>query len=1151
MKYCIKCGAELNDDVKFCTKCGAKQPERKEKAETPRKASENIFQKVTAETPPDPSIEQKGKKHRIKPAVAVLILVCTVVAVAVPFLFKTFKNNSGEAVSAVSSSADGVLMPETLSNNDGVLTADSKLSSGSLPNGALSGHWIPEAEKEGGDIEAIYKIEQDLPVSVINADENYSSKNHISLFPSSLTLGYAEPQEDSDGQPLQMEADNIGIGSATYKCWDDNSGTITCEQPVVYNFTGDQLGIGIYPMDQSAENTITDIYSTAFDITCDGSRMTLTHDGQSVTYVSDNLNIDSIPDFYLAKGSKTSDNLYGVTQKSLMISTLGLADAYLPGQVNSRQAGYISSKNTFDTDNNTAEFEIFNNNEAQSSDLTGAATIEDGKLYVTDANGKRILLREDGSKLDYDHFFMSDDVLVLEKDDTVSFFYSESACDNGAVLEPVPDNEAELELPEIFQGENAILPSVVTRDDDNNWVSESPEGTGDHSLYNPEMLTGTWVLQNNGNDEIVRTSEETSKLGYTNTESYGTDYCVLPMKMTVKLLGDDVPDEINGMIRASFTYPTADGSSTSDFSTILDVSGDTLAVGFTDLTEEELGNDDTVQEFHIGEMDYSMKWNGTELELTYGDATAVYTPQDSIKLSWDNPFVLGVGQPAPKDKLYAFIGTDHVHLSSEGTSDESYAYACTTVFNEDNSVDVHLATGEQDGDAFGLFDWPTYDFKFPVELDNGKLYGTFTDKNDGQKKRILLCAEGDTIHFDRYCASGDTLTLWSGNSRWTYYDTHCDMTTTYGPDNDYTMEIVGNKYFDGTVFTLNGKQNTTNVDYALSSLTGDGFATSSKTGDNVESRTLSDDIALTKDGVTINVRTLNPYAKAAPLSDTVTGYLKITDTTGKITVGDGITCGKTTKDNVKSDYPDPVKETDTMLIYRTANKPVSFSSDYGSVVLDQDTGSCYIVLTFSQNGSLTSVEFYDNVIRFDGLRSNIGDKKLSDITPDVLLQLEKDKEDILSKIIASFKKAGLDITVDETTGTVSLDDGILFGYNQSSLSSDGKKYLDQFLAAYAEAIFGNNLEDKIDKVQFDGYTDTRGTYAYNQTLSEKRASTVLEYCVGSDNNAGLSAEDQNAFKEIAAAAGHSYEDPIYKEDGSVDMDASRRVEINLTLKLPE
>lgn len=40
-KYCVNCGAELDEDVKFCPKCGAKQPENTKKGDDTKKSSDS------------------------------------------------------------------------------------------------------------------------------------------------------------------------------------------------------------------------------------------------------------------------------------------------------------------------------------------------------------------------------------------------------------------------------------------------------------------------------------------------------------------------------------------------------------------------------------------------------------------------------------------------------------------------------------------------------------------------------------------------------------------------------------------------------------------------------------------------------------------------------------------------------------------------------------------------------------------------------------------------------------------------------------------------------------------------------------------------------------------------------------------------------
>lgn len=70
---------------------------------------------------------------------------------------------------------------------------------------------------------------------------------------------------------------------------------------------------------------------------------------------------------------------------------------------------------------------------------------------------------------------------------------------------------------------------------------------------------------------------------------------------------------------------------------------------------------------------------------------------------------------------------------------------------------------------------------------------------------------------------------------------------------------------------------------------------------------------------------------------------------------------------------------------------------------------------------------------------------------------------------------------------VEFSSNVLFGFDKSSLSNDAKISLDKLitvLESYPET-----------DIQVQGHTDSRGSEAYNQTLSEQRASAVAEYLV--------------------------------------------------------
>jgi len=68
---------------------------------------------------------------------------------------------------------------------------------------------------------------------------------------------------------------------------------------------------------------------------------------------------------------------------------------------------------------------------------------------------------------------------------------------------------------------------------------------------------------------------------------------------------------------------------------------------------------------------------------------------------------------------------------------------------------------------------------------------------------------------------------------------------------------------------------------------------------------------------------------------------------------------------------------------------------------------------------------------------------------------------------------------------VEFSSAVLFGFNKSDLSADAKSNLDKLVTIL------NTYPDTNIEVQ--GHTDDKGTETYNQTLSEKRATSVSDY----------------------------------------------------------
>jgi len=99
-------------------------------------------------------------------------------------------------------------------------------------------------------------------------------------------------------------------------------------------------------------------------------------------------------------------------------------------------------------------------------------------------------------------------------------------------------------------------------------------------------------------------------------------------------------------------------------------------------------------------------------------------------------------------------------------------------------------------------------------------------------------------------------------------------------------------------------------------------------------------------------------------------------------------------------------------------------------------------------------------------------------------QMDKQAEDIEKTVPdARVERVGEGIVVEFSSN-------VLFAFDKSNLSKDAKTNLDNLV------IVLNNYPDTDIEVQ--GHTDSKGSEAYNQTLSEQRANAVSGYLSGQD-----------------------------------------------------
>ena len=157
------------------------------------------------------------------------------------------------------------------------------------------------------------------------------------------------------------------------------------------------------------------------------------------------------------------------------------------------------------------------------------------------------------------------------------------------------------------------------------------------------------------------------------------------------------------------------------------------------------------------------------------------------------------------------------------------------------------------------------------------------------------------------------------------------------------------------------------------------------------------------------------------------------------------------------------------------------------------------------------------------------------------------RSELVEALRNEFENSSLSIAVDEKTGAITMDSNILFEYNKSTLKSGGRDFLGEFMPRYLKILLSPKYKRYVSEIVIEGHTDTDGDYLSNLELSQERAYSVADYCVRG-NSDFLTDREKEELKDVLSTVGKSFSEPILKSDGSVDMAASRRVEILFRLR---
>lgn len=159
------------------------------------------------------------------------------------------------------------------------------------------------------------------------------------------------------------------------------------------------------------------------------------------------------------------------------------------------------------------------------------------------------------------------------------------------------------------------------------------------------------------------------------------------------------------------------------------------------------------------------------------------------------------------------------------------------------------------------------------------------------------------------------------------------------------------------------------------------------------------------------------------------------------------------------------------------------------------------------------------------------------------------EQDLLNNVNLSvtetLKKNGIPVDIDNKTGDITFGENTMFDVDSSELKSEAKDMLKIFIPKYIDAIY-KDYSEYISKIVIEGHTDDVGSYMYNLELSQKRAYSVVEFMIGEE--IGDYKYKEQLTKDIVAI-GRSKSELIIDDDGSVDRDSSRRVEIKYEIDM--
>ena len=600
-----------------------------------------------------------------------------------------------------------------------------------------------------------------------------------------------------------------------------------------------------------------------------------------------------------------------------------------------------------------------------------------------------------------------------------------------------------------------ILPSRIENITGKDVVPEGSEGamssetdTYDASAFVPRMFFGTWKLQ--------AIEGEMPAIEVPVPSGSGAESCSVGVFPDSMILGDTVRGNEAEVYRIGFddyyymqaAFKTVEDSEEdlSEFRMLFDVVGKTLAVGFTGEVTDERYYKESVDTVDIFETDYGFEWNGYELTLNYGGASAVYVPS-------------------------TFEGD--MQKACEGFSGSN---------GQDRMPDWHFSPLQMNGDGKGTVG-TVYDSNVMMEYSFGE-DGSFS----------ITTEYGEVFSFDSYWYSDSCLTLPSGNLKRMYQ--HDYLSLYYGdPYRHKPMEA--NSWTEE--LTMAGKKLGSPLMCPVQKLIMQGYKTDVDIWQSmVPSGCVSPEFELRFRTAGIIVRAVNPTDVELPLGACIIFRYRFDEESGSILrrvnffLGDDcVKCGETTNEDLEV-YNNLFPVSDHVMRAQASSSGSLYDydfNDYNAHVLEGlDGHGSPLFLQLEMDGEkLHAFSCALSVYENRNLDHNIAFENISELSQEKCESLAARRDEIAKSVNTGF--ADLSDVACDTYGTIYIPWNSVFSYGKAELSDEGKQLLDKVADRYIRAV---GTYDDIVGVQ-TGVNARCDLVEHGRSFTVPRAEVVSEY----------------------------------------------------------